>query len=48
MMALWQKASQEMRTGSLLISLEFEVLGVNPTIQIAGNDHSPAIYVWQI
>jgi hypothetical protein len=48
MLALWQKASQEMRTGSLLISLEFEVLGVNPTIQIAGNNHSPAIYVWQI
>jgi hypothetical protein len=48
MLALWQKASQEMRTGSLLISLEFEVPGVNPTIRIAGNDHSPAIYVWQI
>jgi hypothetical protein len=48
MLALWQKSSREMKTGSLLISLEFEIPGVNPTMRIAGNDHSPAIYVWQI
>jgi len=48
MLALWQKASQEMKTGSLLISLEFEIPGVNPTMRIAGNDYSPEMYVWQI
>jgi hypothetical protein len=45
---LWEKASQEMRSGSLLISLEFEIPGVIENMQIAGNENSPSIYVWKI
>lgn len=48
MMALWQKASNEMKSGSLLISLEFEIPGVKPSIQIAATDNSPAMYAWQL
>ena len=48
MLALWQKASKEMKTGSLLISLEFEIPGVIPSFRIAGNENSPTIYVWRI
>ncbi len=48
MLALWQKAHQEMRSGSLLISLEFEIPGVTPSMRIAGTGHSPAIYVWRM
>jgi hypothetical protein len=45
---LWEKASQEMRSGSLLISLEFEIPGVIENMRIAGNENSPSIYVWKI
>lgn len=48
MLALWQKAHQEMRSGTLLISLEFEIPGVTPSMRIAGTGHSPAIYVWRL
>jgi hypothetical protein len=48
MLSLWQKASKEMKTGSMLISLEFEIPGVHPNMRIAGNNNSPTIYVWQI
>jgi hypothetical protein len=48
MLALWDKASLEMRPGSLLISLEFEIPGASPSMRIAGSENSPAIYVWQI
>lgn len=48
MVALWEKASQEMQTGSLLISLEFEIPGITPTMRIAGHGHSPMIYVWKM
>ncbi|MDP1658445.1 MAG: class I SAM-dependent methyltransferase [Methylotenera sp.] len=48
MLTLWEKASQEMLPGSLLISLEFEIPGIVPTMRIAGNKNSPAIYVWKI
>lgn len=48
MLALWQKASKEMKSGSLLISLEFEIPSVKPSIQIAATDNSPAMYVWQL
>ena len=47
MLALWQKAHQEMKPGSLLISLEFEIQGISPDIRIAGIGHSPALYVWR-
>ena len=48
MVSLWEKASQEMRPGSLLISLEFEIPNAIPTMHIPGNKKSPDIYVWQI
>jgi hypothetical protein len=48
MLALWEKANQEMKSGSLLISLEFEIPGANPNMRIAGSEHSPIIYVWRI
>lgn len=48
MPALWQKASQEMKAGSLLISLEFEVPGIAPSLRIAGAKNSPMIYVWKL
>jgi len=48
MLALWEKANHEMKSGSLLISLEFEIPGANPSMRIAGSEHSPMIYVWRI
>ncbi|MGB7815593.1 MAG: class I SAM-dependent methyltransferase [Methylotenera sp.] len=48
MLALWEKARQEMKSGSLLISLEFEIPGVTPNMRIAGGEHSPIIYVWRL
>jgi hypothetical protein len=48
MRTLWDKASQEMRSGSLLISLEFEIPGVPEHIRIPGNPGAPEIYVWKI
>lgn len=45
---LWEKASQEMRPGSLLISLEFEIPGVVESIRITSNGNTPEIYVWKI
>ena len=48
MRMLWDKASKEMRPGSLLISLEFEIPDVPENIRILGNKNSPEIYVWKI
>ena len=48
MLALWEKAHQEMLPGSMLISLEFDIPGVVPSLCIEGNEHSPALYVWNI
>ena len=48
MRMLWDKASQEMRPGSMLISLEFEIPGVAENMRIAGNQNRPDIYVWKI
>jgi hypothetical protein len=48
MRMLWDKASQEMRSGSLLISLEFEIPGVVENIRITSNSNIPEIYVWKI
>lgn len=48
MLALWDKASHEMLSGSMLISLEFEIPGVVPSMRIAGQQNSPMIYVWKI
>jgi hypothetical protein len=46
MPALWDKACTQMRSGSLLISYEFEIPGVKPTSSIASGNRS--IYVWKI
>jgi hypothetical protein len=48
MRMLWDKASQEMRPGSMLISLEFEIPGIAENMRIAGNQNRPDIYVWNI
>lgn len=49
MPALWQKATQEMRPGSLLISNTFAVPGVTPDHRIALNDFSGSVlYVWRM
>ncbi len=46
MLALWDKAKLEMRPGSLLISLEFDIPGVQPSHCIQSEHGSPALYVW--
>ncbi|MDP3087422.1 MAG: class I SAM-dependent methyltransferase [Methylotenera sp.] len=48
MHTLWEKASQEMHSGSLLISLEFEIPDVVASMRIEGSNNSPMIYVWKI
>lgn len=48
MLALWQKARFEMKPGSLLISLEFEIPNNPPSMRIAGYGTTPAMYVWRI
>ena len=48
MPALWQKAQQEMRAGSLLMSYEFEIMGVTPNFYVQGINQAPNIYVWKI
>lgn len=48
MRLLWDKASKEMRPGSLLISLEFEIPGVPENMRVIGHKNTPEIYVWKI
>lgn len=45
MESLWQKASREMQPGSLLMSHEFEIPGVEPDC-ILQREGKPSIYVW--
>lgn len=45
---LWNKAIQEMRPGTLLISLEFEIQQMQPTTIITPKDKSPQLYVWRM
>lgn len=45
---LWNKAMQEMKPGSLLISLEFEIAQMQPTHIITPKDRSPKLYVWRM
>jgi len=47
MSALWQKAHQEMQTGSLLVSYEFEIPHIPPTFTIKDDSH-PTIFVWEM
>lgn len=45
---LWKKAQQEMRTGSLLVSYEFEIPGVRPSFRITNGKKTPTIFVWKM
>lgn len=48
MPSLWQKARAEMRQGTLLLSLEFPVAGVEPDLVLYPNDSGPALYGWTL
>lgn len=48
MVTLWQKAQQEMQTGSLLVSYEFDIPNVPPTFTIENGPNMPTIFVWRI
>jgi len=48
MPALWQKAKQEMQTGSLLVSYEFDIPNTTPSFTIDHGEKAPTIYVWQL
>lgn len=48
MTTLWQKAKQEMRAGTLLVSSEFPVPNVGATEIIQPSASSPALYVYRI
>lgn len=45
---IWEQAMQEMRTGTLLISHEFQVPDVKPYQTFASNQTAPTTYVYQI
>jgi len=45
---LWEKAQQEMVPDSVLISYEFEIEGVAPTLVVPTGDKSPMLYIWKI
>ncbi len=47
MPALWQKATQELKPGCLLISLEFPVPEITPVQHIPADAHSPDLYIYQ-
>lgn len=46
--ALWAKASTEMRSGTLLLSLEFSIQSVEPDFLIQDNEETSVIYAWRI
>lgn len=48
MPALWEKASREMREGSMLVSYEFEIPGMHPSLTISEDDDKPLLHVWKI
>ncbi len=48
MSGLWKKAQHEMRTGSLLVSYEFEILGITPSFCITNGQKTPTIFVWKM
>lgn len=45
--ALWAKAVREMRPGSLLLSYEFQVTGVEPQIVLAPCEGGAQLYGWR-
>lgn len=48
MPALWRKANVEMRSGTLLLSYEFDIPGVKPQIISIPADGGPVLYGWHI
>ncbi len=48
MPALWKKARHEMRTGSLLISYEFDIPGTTPHYIVGATADANRIYVWKL
>lgn len=48
MPALWEKAKAEMKSGSLLISYEFEIQGIFPTQVLASDEREEKLYVWRL
>jgi SAM-dependent methyltransferase len=46
MPALWEKAKQEMRPGTLLCSVEFAIPGQEPSTTIVPPGRGPSVYVW--
>jgi hypothetical protein len=48
MPGLWQKAKNEMRAGSMLISYEFNIDQVPATIDISMREDLPLLYVWRM
>jgi hypothetical protein len=45
---LWLKAQAQMLPGSLLVSYEFEIEGVEPTAVIQASNDEKKVYVWKI
>lgn len=48
MLDLWKKAQAEMRTGSVLVSYEFDIPNVIPHNQISIDERTPLLYVWKM
>lgn len=48
MQALWLKSCVEMKPGSLLISYEFEIPGVQPSQVILSASQDKNLYIWKI
>jgi SAM-dependent methyltransferase len=48
MAALWQKAREEMRPGTLLLSYEFIIEGVQPDVVVHPKENGPALYGWRM
>lgn len=48
MPALWRKAHTEMRKGSLLLSYEFAIPDVEPSIVLHPSESGPPLYGWRV
>jgi hypothetical protein len=48
MATLWKKASTEMRAGSLLLSYEFDIPGVEPDVVSVPDEGGPTLYGWYV
>ncbi len=48
MPALWKKAKQEMRSGTILLSYEFIIPNVTPDLCINKDSNDPTLYLWRI